>query len=147
MQLTSPAFQHNASIPALYTCDERNISPPLQLVNVPQDAKSLALIVDDPDAPGGDFVHWTVWNIPPSINALQAGATPTGITEGMTDFGKSGYGGPCPPSGVHRYQFKLYALDTTLSLGPSATKRDLEAAMEGRILAQTLLVGTYQRKS
>lgn len=145
MKFTSPAFEHNSPIPSLYTCDGRNLNPPLQCADYPAGTKSLAIIMDDPDAPSGDFVHWTVWNIPPALDCFQTGVAPTGAAEGMTDFGKPGYGGPCPPSGTHRYHFRLYALDTMLDLPTTTTKPVLLKAMEGHILGQALFIGTYQR--
>ena len=145
MKLISLAFSDKGNIPAKYTCDGVNISSPLTINEAPTDAKSLVLIVDDPDAPGGDWVHWTVFNIDPATTEIAEGAVPSGGVEGMTDFGKSGWGGPCPPSGVHHYQFKLYVLDTKLTLGTSAKKQDIEEAMQEHILGQTLLVGLYQR--
>lgn len=147
MTLTSAVFQHNGSIPAKYTCDGENVSPPLSITGAPSGTQSFVLIVDDPDAPRGDWVHWTVWNIPPNTSNIGEASVPPGALEGMTDFNTSGYGGPCPPSGTHRYQFKLYALDTSLTLDPSARKSDIERAMEGHVLRQTLLVGLYARRS
>lgn len=148
MQLTSPVFQNNQSIPAQYSCDGENTNPPLQITGVPKSAQSLVLIVDDPDAPSGDFVHWTVWNLNPDTQEiLESGPLPAGAVEGLTDFGRSGYGGPCPPSGIHRYFFKLYALDTTLDIPRSSVKKDIEQAMPGHILEQTQLIGLYSRKS
>jgi Raf kinase inhibitor-like YbhB/YbcL family protein len=114
--------------------------------NVPQAAKSLALIVDDPDAPAGTWVHWVLWNISPSTKDLKENTVPQGAEQGMNDFRKRSYGGPCPPYGTHRYFFKLYALDTTLSLGPNTTKASLEKAMTGHIMAQGELIGLYKRK-
>ncbi len=113
---------------------------------IPAEAKSLVLIVDDPDAPAGDWVHWTVWNISAKTKTIAENSLPENAAEGFTDFGKPGYGGPCPPTGTHRYFFKLYALDTTLALNSSAKKTDIEKAMEGHILEQAELVGLYQRK-
>jgi len=148
MKIESSAFGNNQSIPTKYTCDGANISPPLKVSDVPEGARSLILTVDDPDAPAGTFVHWTVRNIDPATTDIAEGVTPTGATvrEGITDFGKSGYGGPCPPSGIHHYQFKLYALDTTFDLDSSSSKKDIETAMAGHVLAQSLLVGLYGRK-
>jgi Raf kinase inhibitor-like YbhB/YbcL family protein len=146
MRLTSPAFQNNENIPPKFTCDGENASPPLEISEVPAEAKSLVLIVDDPDAPSGDFVHWTVWNISPEIKLIAENSFPENTFEGTTDFGKPGYGGPCPPSGTHRYFFKLYALDTLLSLDSSAKSEDVEKAMEGHILDQATLIGLYQRQ-
>lgn len=145
MQITSSAFKNNESIPAKYTCDGENINPPLQFSAVPETAKSLALIMDDPDAPRGTFVHWTLWNISPEQKEIAANSVPAGTVEGLTSFGKPGYGGPCPPAGTHRYFFKLYALDELLDLNPDADKAKLEQAMEGHVLAQAELVGLYSR--
>lgn len=145
MQLTSSAFAPNQPIPSKYTCDGEDASPPFTIADVPAGAKGLVLIVDDPDAPRGDWVHWTVWNIAPDTREIIEGTIPTGAMQGMTDFGRTGWGGPCPPSGAHRYQFKLYALDVELALPPSSRKSDIERAMAGHILEQTVLVGLYQR--
>ncbi len=146
MKLSSSAFTHDDNIPAKYTCDGENVSPPLEIIGVPPAAKSLALIVSDPDAPAGDWVHWVVFNIPPETKLIAENSVPAGATEGTTSFGKPGWGGPCPPSGVHHYQFKLYALDTELTLSASAKKADIEKEMAQHVLDQTLLVGLYQRK-
>jgi len=138
-------------IPKKYTCDGPDASPPLNWSDVPAKAKSLALIVDDPDAPMGTWVHWVAWNIPPDARSLDEGvpkkdSLPNGMKQGTTDFRSIGYGGPCPPSGTHRYFFKLYALDTALNLPPSTTKKDLERAMQGHVLRQVELIGKYARK-
>ena len=146
MQLTSPAFQHNTQIPSKYTCDGGDINPPLEISGIPKNTKSLALIVDDPDAPRGDWVHWLVWNISPNVTSIAENSIPTGGIEGMTDFGRTGWGGPCPPSGAHRYQFKLFALATKLNLPMSAKKSDILSAMQGHVLDQTMLIGSYQRQ-
>lgn len=145
MKFSSPAFQNNGPIPTVYTCDGENKNPPLEFGDIPPETKSLVLIVDDPDAPSGDWVHWTLWNIPPETAHIEEKSVPAGAVEGATDFDKPGYGGPCPPSGVHRYQFKLYALDTVLELPPSAGKRAIENTMNGHVLAHTRLIGLYQR--
>ena len=146
MKLQSTAFEYNGMIPAKYTCDGQNINPQLSISEVPETAVSLVLIVDDPDASSGDFVHWTVWNIQPATNVeITEGALPAGGIEGMTDFGKSGWGGPCPPSGTHHYQFNLYAIDTVLDLSESATKADILRAIDGRIVDEAVLVGLYKR--
>ena len=144
MNIASSAFTHNGNVPSRYTCDGANISPPLEFSNVPEDAQSLVLLVDAPDAPATTWVHWLVWNIDPTSTGTEEGTAPKGI-EGTTDFGQAGYGGPCPPSGTHRYFFKLYALDTKLELDASATKSDLEAAMESHIIDQAELIGLYER--
>ena len=146
MKLSSPVFENNGIIPPKFTCDGEGVNPPLEISDVPAGAKSLALIVDDPDAPAGDWVHWTVWNIKPDTKLVDENSVPPEAIEGITDFGKPGYGGPCPPSGTHRYQFKLYALDISLDLDSGAKKADVEKAMEGHILDQTDLVGLYQRQ-
>jgi Raf kinase inhibitor-like YbhB/YbcL family protein len=142
MKITSAAFENNGSIPADYTCDGADVSPPLSFQNVPGNANSLAVIMDDPDAPMGTWVHWLVWNIPRNTTGLtQAQSIP--YPQGRNDFGDVKYGGPCPPSGTHRYFFKLYALDTMLQLPKGSTKQQLEAAMSGHILEEAQLIGTY----
>lgn len=146
MKISSPAFAHNGGIPAKYTCDGADASPPLIIENVPGSAKSLALIVDDPDAPAGTWVHWVIWNIPAATAEIGENAYPPGALQGKSDFGRTGYGGPCPPSGSHRYFFKLYALDTTLELGPATTKKELERAMAGHVVGRAELVGVYKRQ-
>lgn len=149
--LTSTAFQDGEAIPSKYTCDGQDVSPLLAWSAPPNGTKSFALIHDDPDAPMGTWVHWVVYNLPASVRQLPEAfpadqERPDGTRQGRTDFGRIGYGGPCPPSGTHRYVFKLYALDTVLSLAPGATKVAVEAAMQGYILAQAQLIGTYRRK-
>jgi Raf kinase inhibitor-like YbhB/YbcL family protein len=152
LTLTSDAFAHGADIPPAYTCDGSDISPPLKWSGVPANAKSLVLIADDPDAPDPKaprmtWVHWVVYNLPPTAGSLSEGAElPAGVVAGTTDFKHTRYGGPCPPIGKHRYFFKLYALDTALpNLGP-ATKAQVEKAMAGHVLEQAQLLGTYQRR-
>ena len=145
MKLTSDVFTDGGSIPSRFTCDGDDVNPPLHISNVPEGTESLALIVDDPDAPAGDWVHWLVWNIHPGTSRIDEGTVPRDGVEGLTDFNRNGWGGPCPPSGTHRYPFKLYALDTMLDLPETVTKKDLEAAMQDHILAQTVHVGTYRR--
>jgi hypothetical protein len=145
MTITSPAFKNNKHIPAKYTCDGENVNPPLEIKDVPGNAQSLVLISDDPDAPGGTWVHWTVWNIDPKTTEIAENSVPEGAVEGVTDFGKPGYGGPCPPPGTHRYFFKLFALDTKLDLSENTTAKDLEAAMEGHIIEKAELIGLYRR--
>ena len=146
LRVSSPEFKNNGPIPSKYTCDGADVNPPLMIENVPSSAKSLALIVDDPDAPVGTWVHWVLWNIDPSTNAIGENALPAGAMQGLNDFRKSDYGGPCPPSGTHRYFFKLYALDIVLSLGPKTKKAELEHAMKGHIVAQGELIGLYRRQ-
>jgi Raf kinase inhibitor-like YbhB/YbcL family protein len=145
MKITSSAFQEGANIPSQFTCDGAGTSPPLQIADIPSEAKSLALIVDDPDAPSGLFTHWMVWNIPPQTSAVGEGNTPKGV-QGTNDFGKSGYGGPCPPSGTHRYYFKIFALDRELDLPFGAKRGQVDAAMKGHVVAQGELMGRYSRK-
>jgi Raf kinase inhibitor-like YbhB/YbcL family protein len=153
MTLSSPAFQQNGHIPSKYTCEGEDVSPPLAWEGVPDGAKSLVLIIDDPDAPDPKapkmvWVHWVVYNIPPDTDSLpeNAGKTrlPQGALLGLNDFKKTGYGGPCPPIGRHRYFHKLYALDITLDLR-GATKSQIEQAMQGHVLANAELIGTYQK--
>ena len=146
MKIESSAFKDNEFIPSKYTCDGVNISPPLRINEAPENAKSLVLIVDDPDAPIKTWVHWTIWNIDPMTNEIAEGSYPKGAVEGMTDFGRTGYGGPCPPFGTHRYFLKLYALDGVLNLISSATVKDIEKEMHGHILDKAQLIGLYKRK-
>ena len=150
MELTSSVFQEGQSIPSLYTCDGKDISPPLSWSGAPVETKSFALIADDPDAPRGTWVHWVLWNLPATANELKEALPaiphlPSGALQGKNDSGESGYGGPCPPSGTHRYFFKLYALGTMLPFKSGATKSQLEAAMKGHVLAQATLMGVYSR--
>ena len=150
IKLESSAFKDGQSIPKQYTCDGVNISPPLEWKGIPKNAKTLAIICDDPDAPAGTWVHWVVYNLPADDMGLIENTPATqnltgGGLQGKNDFGKVGYNGPCPPSGTHRYFFKLYALDAELDLKPGATKSDLLKAMEGHVVAQGELVGTYSR--
>lgn len=145
MKLTSSAFENNQDIPTQYTCDGDNVNPPLTVLEVPPNSVSLALIIDDPDAPAGTWIHWVVINIDPKTRVINENSVPQGATEGVTSFGQPGYGGLCPPSGTHRYFFKLYALDSTLNLSSNAEKSDVEKAMSGHILAKAELMGTYTR--
>ncbi|MBI5388772.1 YbhB/YbcL family Raf kinase inhibitor-like protein [Candidatus Woesearchaeota archaeon] len=142
MELNSPAFAHNTLIPTRFTCQGEDMNPPLEITNLPTGTKSLVLIVDDPDAPGGNWDHWVVWNIPPTTT-LEEDEVPEGAVEGINDFGKHTYGGPCPPKGTHRYFFKLFALDTILALPEASGKQEVLAAMQGHILADATLVGLY----
>jgi Raf kinase inhibitor-like YbhB/YbcL family protein len=152
MQLTSSAFNEGGNIPARHTCDDKDMSPPLKWNGVPAGARSLALIMDDPDAPGGTWAHWVIYGLPAADGELSEGAAkskvlPNGARQGVNDFKRVGYGGPCPPPGrAHHYFFKIYALDTTLELQPGATKKDVEKAAGSHILAQGRLMGIYQRK-
>jgi Raf kinase inhibitor-like YbhB/YbcL family protein len=151
MQITSSAFKDGGEIPAKYTCEGKDLSPPLAFSDVPEDAKSLVLIVDDPDAPDPaapklTWVHWVLLDIPPDTACLSESiaSLPAGTKEGMNDWKRTGYGGPCPPIGRHRYFFKLYALDTMLEL-KSPTKMAVLAAMDGHVLADAQMIGTYQK--
>ncbi|KKQ42276.1 MAG: hypothetical protein US59_C0012G0021 [Candidatus Levybacteria bacterium GW2011_GWB1_37_8] len=144
MKIISSAFENNSKIPAKYTCDGENVNPPLSLIDVPANAKSLVLIVDDPDAPSGTWVHWTIFNINPKVANVEEENIPSGGKEGITSFGKTGYGGPCPPSGVHRYFFKLYTLDIILNL-INPDKAALEKAMRSHILDKAELIGLHSR--
>lgn len=146
LKISSSAFEHNKSIPEKYTCDGSNVNPALAFENVPAGARSLALIMDDPDAPAGMFVHWVVWNMDPKTTGIKENTVPAGAAQGINDFRKHNYGGPCPPSGTHRYFFKLYALDTALSISGDSSKTDLEKAMKGHILAESEMIGLYKRK-
>jgi Raf kinase inhibitor-like YbhB/YbcL family protein len=147
MKISSPAFEHNGKIPSKYTCDGANVSPPLTFEGVPQNAASLVLIADDPDAPAGTWVHWVMYNILATTGRLQENIRPDAefAFQGMNDFGRVGFGGPCPPNGTHRYFFKLYAVTRKLDLKPGATKQQVEAAMKGHILEQSEIIGLYKR--
>lgn len=152
MELSSEAFEDGGNIPSKFTCDGKDVSPPLSLSEIPGAAASLALVVDDPDAPGGVFDHWVIWNISPDVGSIPEGVTADksveslGANQGRNDFGEIGYRGPCPPPGpAHRYRFKLYALDDKLDLEPGSTKRELESAMEEHIVAEADLIGNYGR--
>ncbi len=150
IKVTSSAFEEGGMIPRKYTCDGADVSPPLGWTGVPEEAKTLALISDDPDAPMGTWVHWVLFNLPARIQEIHE-AIPAekeltnGARQGRNDFRKIGYGGPCPPGGTHRYYFKLYALDTVLNLPAGATKAELLKAMEGHILEEGQLMGRYKR--
>ena len=151
LEIKSTAFKNDEFIPAQYTCKGRDVSPPLEWSDVPENVQSFALISDDPDAPVGTWVHWVLYDIPPETRSLPEGVKKIGTLEdgskqGMTDFGRVGYGGPCPPPGsAHRYFFKLYALDTVLNIKPGISKEGLLRAMEGHIIEQTELMGKFKR--
>lgn len=145
MKITSSAFNQGSPIPAKYTCDGGDVIPPLKFEEIPQDAKSLALICQDPDSPSGDFVHWIIFNIEPQTSEIKEGEVPAETIQGMNDFGNSNYGGPCPSSGNHRYVFKLYVLDKKLDLTPETKKDEFREAIKDHIIEETELVGTYQR--
>ena len=151
LRLSSSSFREGARLPPQYTCEGADVSPPLTWSNPPSGIQSFALIMDDPDAPMGTWVHWVLYNLPPTSRGLPEGVPhdpklEQGGLQGVNDFGRVGYGGPCPPPGPsHRYFFKLYALDVIVSLPPRATKAQLERAMDGHLLAKTQLIGRYQR--
>lgn len=152
IKLTSTAFKEGEAIPRQYSCDGINVSPPLEWTGVPKSAKTIALVADDPDAPSGTFVHWVLYNLSAANIGLVENLPPTeglraGGFQGKNGFGKLGYGGPCPPTGTHRYFFKIYALDAELPLKAGATKAEVEKAMQGHIVAQGQLMGTYSRYS
>jgi len=150
LTVTSTAFPEGGKIPAKYTCDGANISPPLSWTKGPEGTKSYALIADDPDAPMGTWVHWVMYNVPVSVTSLPENVPKSeklkeGSVQGTNDFKRDGYGGPCPPGGTHRYYFKVYALDTVIKAGPGLTKKKLLGEMEGHILGQGELMGKYSR--
>ena len=147
MRLTSPAFDHEEQIPKEYTCDGKNISPPLKIEAIPERTKSLAIIIIDPDAPSGTWTHWLVWNIDPQTKEILEDNIPEKAVLGTNDFNKVEYGGPCPPSGTHRYIFTALALDTILELEEDTTRGELEEAMEGHILDTAELIGLYSRNN
>jgi len=146
MKITSSAFQEGGAIPEKFSKNGQNVSPELRIEGVPADAKGFAVIVDDPDAPGGLFTHWLVWNIDPKTTQIAEGSAPAGAAQGKNDFGEIGYGGPQPPSGTHRYYFKVFALNGALDLKPGARRKDVDAAMKGHIIAQGQLMGRYSKK-
>ena len=145
MTITSTAFKNNDRIPSKYTCDGQGINPPLSFSDIPKEAQSLVLLVEDPDAPGGTYHHWSIYNMPVSTAEISENAKDLPGQQGITDFGTAKYGGPCPPSGSHHYHFKLYALDTMLEVSDKATFNELEVAMQNHILATAELIGLYSR--
>ena len=151
IKVTSPAFVEGGMIPSKYTCDGEDISPPIEWDGIPEGAQTIALISDDPDAPMGTWVHWVLYNLPADTRRLEEGipaneVLTTGAKQGTTDFGRVGYGGPCPPGGTHRYFFKVYALDALVEPAPAATKEQLLTAIQGHVLAQGQLMGKYKRQ-
>ena len=146
MKITSSVFQEGGNIPSKFTCDGADVNPALRFEGAPAESKSLLLIVDDPDAPVGLFTHWLVWNIDPKTSEIAENSAPGGAVQGTNDFPKKGYGGPCPPSGTHRYYFKIFALDQSLDLKPGAKRAEVDAAMRGHVIAQGELMGRYSRK-
>jgi hypothetical protein len=145
LALTSKDISPGGKFPSRFTCDGKNVSPNLTITGIPANARSLVLILDDPDAPGGTFTHWLLWNIPIETKDIAEGALPRAAVQGVNDFGKLGYGGPCPPSGEHRYIFHLYALDTELALPANAKRRQVDAGIAGHIIAKAKLQGTYSK--
>jgi Raf kinase inhibitor-like YbhB/YbcL family protein len=145
MKIKCSAFSNNGKIPSKYTCDGENMNPPLSFSDIPNNSKSLLLIVDDPDAPAGIWTHWILFNIPPDTKEVPENSVPSGAIQGVTSFSTKGYGGPCPPSGTHHYYFKLFALDITLDLPESSKAKDIEEVVVGHILAQAQLIGLYSR--
>ncbi|MGC9031552.1 MAG: YbhB/YbcL family Raf kinase inhibitor-like protein [Minisyncoccia bacterium] len=145
MKISSPNFTNLGYIPTKFTCDGENINPTLIFENIPENTKSLVLIVDDPDAPTGRWIHWLLWNIDPNIKEIESGKTPPKSTSGKNDFGNLNYGGPCPPSGTHRYYFKLYALDNILNLKEGSNVKELEKLIAGHIIEKAELIGLYKR--
>lgn len=150
ISISAEAFKEGGTIPAEYTCDGSDFSPALSWKGIPANARSIAVIMDDLDAPGGTFVHWVLFNISASTQRLQKGLPKNGTLadgslQGINDFGNIGYDGPCPPGGTHRYYFRLYALDTTLNLQPGASRKQVDSAMKGHVLAEGELMGRYQR--
>jgi Raf kinase inhibitor-like YbhB/YbcL family protein len=142
--ITSPAFESNHLIPDIYTCKGTDVNPELQWSGAPKGTESFVLIVHDPDAPSGDFTHWTVWNLPASSDAIAENSTPIGV-QGVNDFGKNGWGGPCPPSGTHRYMFELYALNIMLSLPQDSHVHALRHAMSDHMVGKTMLIGLFSK--
>jgi Raf kinase inhibitor-like YbhB/YbcL family protein len=146
MKIRSPAFQEGGTIPEKFSKNDQNVNPELRIDGVPAEAKSLALIVDDPDAPVGLFTHWLVWNIDPKTTEIAENSVPKGAAQGRNDFPGTGYDGPQPPSGTHRYYFKVFALDRMLDLKSGAKRHEVDAAMRGHVIAQGELMGRYSKK-
>ncbi len=146
LKISSPAFADNSYIPSKYTCQGEDVNPPLKIDGLPAGTRSLVLIVSDPDAPGKTFLHWLVWNIGREVSFIKENSLPRGAVQGMNDFGKENYGGPCPPSGRHRYFFEVYALDKRLGLGAGSGEERIKSEMAGHVLARARLVGLYQRR-
>ncbi|MBU5612903.1 YbhB/YbcL family Raf kinase inhibitor-like protein [Geomonas azotofigens] len=146
LKLTTSVFTNSGSIPAAFTCDGSEASPPLAISGVPREAKSLALIMDDPDAPGGTWTHWVLWNIDPATSQIPQGTAPRGAQQGINSWERKGYGGPCPPSGQHRYYFRLYALSARLNLPANSTRKELDLAMRGKVLGEAELLGVYAHR-
>ncbi len=147
MKITSPAFDEGQMIPSLYTCDGENMSPPLQISDVPEGTKSLAIIMDDPDAPHGTFTHWVMWNIPPETTLIEENDWPDGAEQGLNDANELGYLGACPPAGIHHYHFKVFALNKKLNLEGEIQREDLVREIEGSLIEDAELTGLYQLES
>ncbi len=145
LKITSPSFKDGEMIPRKYTCQGDDVNPQLDISGIPENTKSLVLIMDDPDAPMGTWDHWIVWNISPDTKTIAENSVPAGAVQGKNSWGRNDYGGPCPPSGTHRYFFKLYALDTTLDIPAKSKKKDVEKAMRGHIIEQAQLMGKYKK--
>lgn len=146
MQIRSSAFENEKEIPSLYTCDSKGINPQLSFSDIPAEAKSLALVVDDPDAPAGVWDHWVVWNITPETKEISENSVPVGAVVGQNSWPQNEYGAPCPPNGTHKYYFKLFALDTVLNIPETSGSKELTNAMQGHVVAQAELMGKYGRK-
>lgn len=147
LEIISPVFRMGAAIPPQYTCAGQNVNPPLNIFNTPPKTLSLVLVVHDPDAPGGDYLHWLVWDIPPSTDSIAVNSVPIGALQGVNGMGKSSYMGPCPPSGTHRYVFDLYALDKPLNLKSGVGLEQVQQAMDGHIIEQSSLNGTFAARA
>lgn len=146
LTLKSTAFQPGGPIPRKYSCQGDDVSPPLSIAGIPAETESLALVVEDPDAPAGTWDHWILYGLSPGTSKIREATVPPGARQGRNGWGRNTWGGPCPPSGEHRYFFRLYALDTALDLAPGATKRELRRAMEGHVLAESELMGRYRKE-
>ena len=145
MMISSPDFTEGGAISSRFTCAGEDVNPTLKISQVPTGAKSLALIVDDPDAPHGTWTHWLLWNVRPDVQKIPANSLPPGAVQGVNSFPAVKYGGPCPPSGTHRYYFKLYALDTVLELPAGSNRKTLEQAMHGHVIAEAQCMGRYAK--
>lgn len=146
MNISSSTFQNGQMLPVKYTCDGEGVNPPLAITQVPENTKSLVIILDDPDAPSGDFVHWILWNINPKTSLITENSMPEEAVQGRNSAGKNSYFGPCPPMGIHHYHFKIYALDTVLELDASSKKSDVEDAMQNHVISFAEIIGLYKRK-
>ncbi|MBX4201804.1 YbhB/YbcL family Raf kinase inhibitor-like protein [Candidatus Saccharibacteria bacterium] len=145
LEVISPVFRNGAPIPPQYTCIGHNVNPPINIINTPDKTQSLVLVMHDPDAPGSDYLHWLVWDIPPSTESIAVNSVPVGAVQGLNDAGESSYMGPCPPagSGIHHYKFDFYALDSPLNLASGSSMQDVIKAMKGRVLDSYILTGSF----